>query len=206
MPEPPFKVVYSDIGGVLGTNGWDGSLRARICSHFQVPASEIEPRHRLLFDSFERGYMKFEEYLRRVFFASARAFTVDDVRAYAYSASIAWQENIEFFRTVKAKNNVKLALISNEGEGLTQHRIEKFGLRQLADFVVISHFVHFRKPDPEIWLLALDLAQARPEECLYIDDREVFVSAATELGFTAIRHSSLQQTRAQLQMLGLQTE
>jgi putative hydrolase of the HAD superfamily len=206
MPGPPFKVDYTAIGGVLGTNGWDGTVRERICSHFQVPPLEVEPRHHLLFDSFERGYMTFEQYLRRVFLASPRNFTVEDLRAYAYSASIPWHENIIFFGTLKVENSVKLALISNEGEGLTQHRVDKFGLRQLADFLVISHFVHFRKPDPEIWRLALDLAQVRSEECLYIDDRQLFVSTAAELGFTAFRYESLQQTRAQLQILGFTIE
>ena len=201
-----FFALYTDIGGVLGTNGWDSDLRQRACAHFQIDFHSVESRHHLMFDTYERGFLSFEDYLRHVFFASPRSFTIEQVRDYTYDQSIAWPENIEFFRRVKEANRLKLGLISNEGLGITEHRIGKFGLRQLADFLVISHFVHLRKPDHEIWRLALNLAQARPEESIYVDDRELFVTVASELGFTAVHHTSLESTKQQFQKLGLLVE
>jgi putative hydrolase of the HAD superfamily len=157
-----------------------------------------------MFDSYERGYLTFDDYLRHVFFGSDRDFTIEQLREAAYSQSVAWPENIDFLKRVKEKNNLKLALISNEGSGITEHRVGKFKLRELADFMVISHFVHMRKPDPEIWRLALNLAQAQVTESIYIDDRPMFANMAGELGFAAIRHVSLEQTAGQLRRLGLQ--
>jgi putative hydrolase of the HAD superfamily len=198
-----FRVLYCDIGGVLGTNGWDGKLRRKITAFFGVDLEEIESRHQLMFDSYERGHMSFEVYLQRVFFASPRDFTLEQLRDYTYDASVPWQENIEFFKQIKGANNLKLGLISNEGQGITEHRIAKFGLRELADFMVISHFVHLRKPDPEIWKLALNLAQATPGESIYVDDREMFVNVAAEIGFTARQYLSLENIRNQFRELGL---
>jgi len=203
MPSPPFRVLYCDIGGVLGTNGWDGPLRRKVCAHFGIDFEAIEPAHHLLFDSYERGYMNFEEYLARVFFSTPRDFRLEDVRDYTYNASVPWPENIDFFREVKAANGLKLGLISNEGQGIADYRAGKFGLRELADFIVISHFVHLRKPDREIWRLALNLAQAQPEESIYIDDREMFVGVAAEMGFSALQHVSLDRTRERLREFGL---
>ena len=203
MPHPKFRALYSDIGGVLGTNGWDTNLRKRIADHFGIESDSIESRHHLMFDSFERGYMSFETYLEYVFFNVPRPFTLDEVRSYTYNASTAWPENIQFFSRVKRENHLKLALISNEGRGITEHRVGKFGLRDLADFMVISHYVHFRKPDLEIWRLALNLAQVTAEESIYIDDREMFVDVAREIGFTAIHHTALESTRAELRKLDL---
>ncbi len=203
MPGPKFTVLYSDIGGVLGTNGWDTPLRRRLCAQFNVNFEEIEPRHHLMFDSYERGFLPLDDYFRHVFFASPRAFTIQDLREYTFSQSTAWPENIAFFKLVKESNRLKMGLISNEGDGITQHRVGKFGLRQLADFLVISHCVHMRKPDHEIWRLALDLAQAEPREAVYVDDREMFVNVAAELGFTAVHHTSLESTRERFRELGL---
>ncbi|MBV8897604.1 MAG: HAD-IA family hydrolase [Acidobacteriaceae bacterium] len=203
MPHPKFRALYSDIGGVLGTNGWDTNLRKRITDHFGIESDSIESRHHLMFDSFERGYMSFETYLEYVFFNVPRPFTLDEVRSYTYNASTAWPENIQFFLRVKRDNHLKLGLISNEGRGITEHRVGKFGLRDLADFMVISHYVHFRKPDLEIWRLALNLAQVTAEESIYIDDREMFVDVAREIGFTAIHHTALESTRAELRKLDL---
>jgi putative hydrolase of the HAD superfamily len=198
MAQTPFQVLYCDIGGVLGTNGWDARLRHEVCEHFDIESEPIDARHHLVFDSYERGYFSFEDYLRYVFFSESRDFTLEQVREYTYNASTPWFENIEFLKSVKRANRFRLGLISNEGRGLTEHRISKFGLLELADFMVVSHFVHYRKPDPEIWRLALNLINASPAASIYIDDREMFVNVAAELGFTAIQHTSLEATRRSL--------
>lgn len=203
MADCRFRVLYSDIGGVLGTNGWDTQIRHDACQKFNVSLDEIDKRHLLMFDSFERGFMKFEEYLRWVFFASPRTFSLETLRDYALSASIPWPENIEFFGQVKKANGLKFGLISNEGQGITEYRMNKFGLREVADFIVVSHCVHMRKPDKQIWQLALDLAQVTPDQCIYVDDREMFVDVAATLGFTAFQHTSLDSTREKFRRLGL---
>jgi len=206
MPQDRFKVLLSDIGGVLGTNGWDTTVREKICTHFELEPAQIAARHRLMFDSYERGYMTFEEYLRQVFFNEPRPFSLEGIRDFAYAQSIAWPQNIDFFQKVKTSNLLKLGLISNEGEGITEHRVGKFKLRELADFMIISHFVHMRKPDKNIWQLALDLVQLTAGDAIYIDDRAMFVDIASEMGFTAIHHVTLQDTATQLQELGIMIE
>jgi putative hydrolase of the HAD superfamily len=196
-------VLFSDIGGVLGTNGWDGALRRNVATRFHIDLEEIEPRHHLLFDSYERGYFSFEDYLRYVFFASPRDFTLEEIRDYTYEQSVPWPENIAFLKHLKQANGLKIGLISNEGRGITEHRIAKFKLRELADFMIFSHFVRLRKPDREIWQLALNLAAATPRESIYIDDREMFANISIEMGLTGIHHVSLESTRERLGGLGL---
>ncbi|MBV9083082.1 MAG: HAD-IA family hydrolase [Acidobacteriaceae bacterium] len=203
MANRTFRAVFSDIGGVLGTNGWDTGLRRRITDQFHCDFEDIERRHSLMFDSFERGHISFEDYLRRVFFAVPRGFGLEDIRDFAYKESTPWPDNIRFLQHLKRSNELKLALISNEGEGLTEYRVEKFGLRELADFVIFSHFVHMRKPDPEIWQLALNLLQLKPSQTIYIDDRALFADIAAGLGFIAIHHVSLEMTRHAIAGFGL---
>ncbi len=201
-----FRVLYSDVGGVLGTNGWDTRLRRRLCQHFKIDFDEIEPRHQLMFDSYERGFLTLEDYLRYVFFDRPRDFTLNEIREFTFEQSTAWPDTIAFFKKVKQANGLKVALISNEGQGITEHRMGKFGLRDLADFIMVSHYMHMRKPDRQIWKLALNLAQATPEESIYVDDREMFVSVAAEMGFTAVQHVSLEETRRRFGQLGLKVD
>lgn len=198
-----FRVLFSDIGGVLGNNGWDTALRLSVCERFGVPHESVDGRHRLLFDTYERGHIGFDEYLDKVFFAEPRSFDLAAVRDFVYECSIPWPETIEFLKQVKQANSLKVALISNEGQGITENRIEKFGLRRLADFTVMSCFTGMRKPDPSIWKLALNLASATPAESIYLDDREIFAEIATDMGLTGIHHTSLGSTREKLRSLGL---
>ena len=203
MSHPRYRMLYSDIGGVLGTNGWDSRLRRSLCTDFSLDFEEIEARHHLMFDSFERGFLSFEEYLTRVIFFVPRAFSLEQVRDFTFAASVPWPKSIEFFRRLRTANSLGFALISNEGQGITRHRVNKFGLKQVCDFMVISHFTGLRKPDPGIWKLALNLAHAEPSESIYVDDRELFVDAAKDLGFTAVHYTTLESTRERFAALGL---
>jgi putative hydrolase of the HAD superfamily len=104
---------------------------------------------------------------------------------------------------VKARHGIKIALISNEGAGLTQDRVRRFRLEALADYMIFSHAVQLRKPDPQIWELALNLAQVRPADAVYIDDRSVFVDFAADLGFRSYQHVTAEQTACFLADVGL---
>lgn len=205
MAQSRFLALFSDIGGVLGTNGWDTDIRIKVGSHFGCDLDLIQGRHRLMFDSYERGYMTFDEYLKRVFCPGSRDFSIDEVRSFAFEQSIPWPQNIKLLQHVKTANSLKVGLISNEGEGLTEYRVQKFGLRDASDFMIFSYFVHMRKPDLEMWRLALNLAQVSPEQSIYIDDRPMFADIAAEIGFTAIQHKSIDETISRLEELGLAT-
>jgi putative hydrolase of the HAD superfamily len=76
-------------------------------------------------------------------------------------------------------------------------------LKTFVDFFVVSAFVQMRKPDEGIFRLALDLAQAKPEEVVYLDDRKMFCEVAERLGMHAVWHRDLESTRAALAELGL---
>ena len=95
-------------------------------------------------------------------------------------------------------------MVNNEARELNSHRIQRFKLNELIDFFISSCFVHFRKPDADIFRLALDVAQASAEQVVYIDDQPMFVQVAEGLGIRSIRHTDYQSTRAQLASLGLQ--
>jgi putative hydrolase of the HAD superfamily len=96
-----------------------------------------------------------------------------------------------------------VAAVSNEGRELTAHRIRTFRLGEFIDFFVSSCFVHIRKPDVDIFRLALDCAQARPEQVLYIDDRKMFVEVAGTLRIGGIHHVDTARTRRALEEKGL---
>jgi putative hydrolase of the HAD superfamily len=106
-------------------------------------------------------------------------------------------------REIKHRNGIKLAVVSNEGRELTEYRIKTFALTDFVDFFVSSCFVHFRKPDADIFRMAIDMIQAPPEQTVYIDDRLLFVEVARGLGLKAIQHTSYAGTRQAFQQFGL---
>ncbi|MGA2443237.1 MAG: HAD family phosphatase, partial [Tepidisphaeraceae bacterium] len=63
---------------------------------------------------------------------------------------------------------------------------------------------HARKPDADIFRLALDIAQAPARQVVYIEDTPMFVQIAEGLRIRSILHTSYKSTRAKLTALGLE--
>ncbi|HEV2856225.1 MAG TPA: HAD-IA family hydrolase [Thermoanaerobaculia bacterium] len=195
--------LFTDLGGVLLTNGWDRGLRKLVASHFGIDAAEMDERHHLTYDTYESGKISLSEYLRRVVFWEPRAFTEQQIVDFILEQARCFPEMIELVKSVKAKNGLKVAVVSNEGRELTADRIRRFGLREFVDFFIVSSYVHFRKPDEDIFRIALDTAQAEPSQVVYLDDRHMFAEVAGRLGMREIWHRDHESTRAALAEMGL---
>jgi putative hydrolase of the HAD superfamily len=202
-PSSPITTLFLDIGGILLTNGWDHNIRTHAADKFGLDYEEMNERHHLTFDTYEEGKLSLDEYLNRVVFYEKRLFSREEFKAFMYAQSQPFPEMIELMRGLKAQYGLEVAAVSNEGRELTVYRVEQFQLGTFIDFFVSSCFVHYRKPDEDIYRIALDIAQVRPEQVVYIDDRAMFVEVARGLGINGILHTGYEATRTALEKLDL---
>jgi putative hydrolase of the HAD superfamily len=197
------NTLFLDIGGVLLTNGWDRQARYKAVKQFNLDLDEVNERHHLTFDTYEVGKLSLDDYMNRVVFYRKRNFTKDDFRKFMFSQSQKLPDMISFIRRLKDKYKLRVTAVSNEGRELTEYRINKFKLYEIFDAFVASSFVHFRKPDVDIYKVALDVSQVSPREVMYIDDRHMFVEVAKTLGIKGIHHTSYDSTKIKLEKAGL---
>jgi putative hydrolase of the HAD superfamily len=202
-PSSSITTLFLDIGGVLLTNGWDHNIRTRAAVKFGLDYDEMNERHHLTFDTYEEGKLGLDEYLNRVVFFRARSFSREEFKAFMYAQSQPFPEMLELMRGIKHQYGLQVAAVSNEGRELTVYRVQQFKLGTIIDFFISSCFVHYRKPDADMYRIALDVAQVLPEHVVYIDDRVMFVEVAQELGIRSIVHSSYESTQKTLNTLGL---
>jgi putative hydrolase of the HAD superfamily len=199
----PITTLFLDIGGVLLTNGWDHNIRTRAAEKFNLDYEEMNERHHLTFDTYEEGKLSLDKYLNRVVFYQKRSFSREEFKAFMYAQSQPFPEMIELMRRLKTQYGLEVAAISNEGRELTVYRVQQYNLGAVIDFFISSCFVHYRKPDEDIYRIALDIAQVRPERVVYIDDRAMFVEVAQSLGIGGIIHTAYETTRTALEGFGL---
>ncbi len=195
--------LFLDIGGVLLTNGWDRKARVRAADKFELNQEEVDERHHLTFDTYEEGKLSLDEYLNRVVFYEKRPFSREEFKSFMFAQSQPFPEMIEFVKDLRKQYNLRVAVVSNEGRELTIYRVRQFQLNTFVDFFVSSCFVHFRKPDSDIYRMALDIAQASPEQVIYIEDRSLFVEVAQGLGIRGIVHTEYKNTREAMEAFGL---
>jgi putative hydrolase of the HAD superfamily len=206
MMEASISTLFLDIGGVLLTNGWDHNMRRRAAKAFGLDYEEMNERHHLTFDTYEEGKLSLPEYLKRVVFYRERPFSVDEFRRYMFEQSKPHRQMIDLVCRLKERYGLKTAAVSNEGRELTVYRIREFDLGSFIEFFISSCFVHYRKPDEDIYRIALDIAQVPPEQVVYIEDRPMFVEVARGLGIRGIVHEGYESTRAALAQFGLALE
>jgi putative hydrolase of the HAD superfamily len=197
------STLFIDIGGVLLTDGWGHTSRELAAKEFHLDIAEMNVRHHLTFDTYELGKLTLDEYLDRTVFYEPRNFTKETFRDFMFSRSKALPGMIELITQLKKKYHLKIAVLSNEGREINTYRIQKFKLADFVDFFISSCYVHFRKPDIDIFKMALDIAQIDPGEVIYIEDRPMFVSIAESLGITGIKHVDYPTTVERLNYFGL---
>jgi putative hydrolase of the HAD superfamily len=110
------------------------------------------------------------------------------------------EETISLMRRLAAR--CRLFALSNTN---VLHLDHMRALRSLDFFDgwVASCDVGLRKPDPQIYQVALERSGAAPGEAIYIDDRPELVEAGREAGLTAIRFEHAQQLARDLAALGV---
>jgi putative hydrolase of the HAD superfamily len=201
----PVTTLFVDIGGVLLTNGWDHLARKRAAKHFKLNWAEMDERHRLVFETHEEGKLSFEEYLGWVVFYEKRTFTRNQFRDFIFAQSKPFPKMLDLVAQLKVQCGLKIVVISNESRAVNAYRIRTFKLDRLVDTFISSCFVQMRKPDIEIFRLALDLAQTAPEQAVFLDNTPMFVQIAEGLGMRSILHVDYESTGAKLAALGLPT-
>jgi epoxide hydrolase-like predicted phosphatase len=96
----------------------------------------------------------------------------------------------------------RTALLSNNPADLRQ-RVQELGIADAFDVVVISGDEGLMKPDPAIFERTLVRVGVRAERAVFVDDSQVHVAAARQVGLQATRFRGLAPLRKWLQGLGV---
>jgi putative hydrolase of the HAD superfamily len=198
------KYLFVDIGGVMLTDGWGHGSRKLAVKEFGLNPAEMEKRHNQAFETYELDKLTITEYLNRVVFYEKRSFTQNQFRQFMFDQSKPYPKMIDLIRRLKTQHELKIIVVSNEGRALNSHRIRKFNLNEFVDFFISSCYVHLRKPDIDIFRLALDTAQAPVEQVVYIENTPMFVKIAEGMGIKSILHDNYESTCGKLAFWGLE--
>jgi len=95
---------------------------------------------------------------------------------------------IELMRELRA-SGYRMALLTNNVREWEPHWRSMLPVDEIFEEVVDSAFVDCRKPEPGIYEITLErLGDISPKDCLFVDDADVNVAAARELGMTIVHY------------------
>ena len=114
-------------------------------------------------------------------------------------AMLAWQLEL-------TQRGIKTAILSNMGDNVLANMERSFDWLPRFNVLVWSYQLRMAKPDPAIYFYTLRELNVKPDEALFIDDKQVNIDAAEALGMRGILFSTVDRLREDLITAGLDRE
>ncbi len=180
------QAIVFDIGGVLEITP-DLGVDARWEQQGQSPPGELSTRLNSVWRAGSIGALSEAEVHQHI----GRIMGWDETQVNAYMADI-WQEylgtlNVEladYFRCLRPP--YQTAILSNSFVGARQKEQEHYHFEEICDFIIYSHEVGMKKPDPRIYVLTCERLGLSPSEVIFLDDNQGAIDPACALGMHGI--------------------
>jgi putative hydrolase of the HAD superfamily len=113
-----------------------------------------------------------------------------------------WQYDytLPWIQELKAKG-YRIYILSNYSKRTYDNTKEALSFLEYADGHIFSFEVHQIKPEPEIYQSLLRRYGLRPEECVFLDDREENLREAEKQGICGILFTSYEDARCRLEKI-----
>ena len=188
--------IHTAIGRWLKVTGVDREHYGAVLGRWVQPGPDMmSPVHRL-----ERGELAVEEFEHLLSAALAREGSTIEAQGLVGTmlADLSiYEDSMTSLVTRAHAAGVRTGLLSNSW-GIGYDRSD---WHEMFDAVVISGEVGMRKPERQIFELALDRIALPAGECVFIDDMPHNVSAAAEAGLVGIVHRTFEETAGELEAL-----
>jgi putative hydrolase of the HAD superfamily len=189
---PPDPVAYAELLRITG-------LPANRLGHFYWADRQAYDEGKLTGPGFWRklvndaGLRLSEQAIEELTLWDARMWTRGD------AAMLSWQQ------AIKARG-LLTAIVSNMGDSVHEHMVRELDWLSRFDVLVWSYQLGAAKPDRAIYRYALNQLGTRPEETLFIDDKQENIDTAVAMGMNGIIFSNVDRLRADLKESGLDRE
>ena len=107
---------------------------------------------------------------------------------------------LELMRELR-EGGYRMAILTNNVREWEPLWRSKLPVDEIFEVIVDSAWVGMRKPDPAIYTLTAEQLELAPEVCLFVDDNELNVQAARELGMHAVHFRSNEQAIQEIREL-----
>lgn len=190
-----------DIGGVLEITP-DLGVNRQWETRLGLPDGDILVRLRDVWRGGSIGAITLDD----VHQALQERLGLDDQTVAQYMADV-WREYlgtantelIDYARRLRPR--WRTGIVSNSFVGAREREQAAYGFEDLVEELVYSHEVGVSKPDPRIYALACTRLDVAPEETVFLDDSDVCVTGARDVGIHAVRFHDNAQAIAEIEKL-----
>ncbi len=200
----PIRAVILDYGDVISQPP-DPAAIAAMAQMFELPEDRFRHFYSSLRHGYDRGDLKAHEYWGEIARLTGVQVSPSQVRQLREIDLAMWSRlNSSVLRWAGQlrSSGIKTAVLSNMHDDMVQKIRNEPTWTQAFDCLTLSSAIRIAKPDAAIFRHCLESLDVTPNEALFVDDREVNVRAAQELGIRGIVSNSPAELRRQLDAIG----
>lgn len=194
------KTIFFDFGGVIQRTEFQ-SPRQRLAQKYGMEYDDID---KLVFASPSAakatvGEIKAEEHWQAI--AKRLKLGKDEIAKFEtefFAGDVMDHELIQFIRELHPK--YKTGLISNAWSDMRAYLTKK-KLVDAFDTLTISAEIKVAKPEAKIYAHALEQAEVKAEEAIFVDDVQANIAACQKIGMRGILFQDVDQTLRELKGL-----
>lgn len=196
------KALIFDLGEIVVGNNWYENCPSEFCTYFGVTKQQFWEGFKKVWHPMQLGEVSEEEFWK-FFLTASGSQKIDVIHAKLLWRKYQWCNKQIFNLLMRLRNRYTLVACSNNGKEWVDYYKSAFHLDTYFDAIVNSAEVHFRKPDPEIYRIAIKKTGCKPNEIIYIDDLERFIEGAKKEGLHTIKYENVTQLDHDLNKMGV---
>lgn len=199
----PIRAVIFDYGMVL-SNPADPAAHARMVAASGVPADALDRAYWRYRHDYDLG-LKGSEFWRKIAADCGVTFTQEQISELIEADILMWTSlNEEMLAWVVTLQNAgfRTAILSNMIWEIMGYMLQEFGWLSHFHQLTWSCELGIAKPDPAIYLHTCEKLGVQPSEALFLDDKPENVAAAQSTGLHALRFTTVEQLRRDLEAHG----
>lgn len=199
------KALIFDNNGVLTLSDAEASI-SNFAKYFEVEDHVLRDVFDEISKPLDEGHITTDEFYQRVAKVAGKEYNRDHLRKVhieSYQPKTGMQDLVQ-----KLKEDFDVAILTNFGDTFDEANEKVWGHGKVfdEDKVFVSSKLHMKKPDPEIYRYALDKLDCKPEEAVFVDDRESNLVTARNLGMKTVLFRDIDQLKDELQNLGVKSD
>jgi epoxide hydrolase-like predicted phosphatase len=194
------RAVFFDLGGVI------------VRTEYQAPRQQLAERLGLEYDDLSKivfdsetghqastGAITSQQHWEAVMKRLKRPLEeMTSIRADFFAGDIIDRDILNFLRSLRGTH--KTGLISNAWSDLRDYLVRE-KMIDAFDHIIISAEIGVAKPEPGIFLVALERAGVKPDEAVFVDDFYVNIEGCEKVGIKGIHFKDAQTALQQLKQL-----
>ena len=187
------KAIIFDIGRVLVDWDWESYVKKVIPDEEKAIAVGKAFFESPYYIEFDRNVFTTEEVLAKIT-ADNPQYKAEFLKVFArYGESVVLRDfAIPWIESLKARG-FKVLYLSNYAEPMRKQTGEQLRFREYTDGGIFSCDVKMVKPDHRIYELLLERYDLKAEECIFIDDSEINIQGAVDVGIYGVQYIDYEQ-------------